>query len=601
MRVSEYIASALAETGVRHVFMLTGGGAMFLNDALGHEPRITPIFMHHEQACAMAAEGYARLSGRVGVVNVTTGPGGLNALNGVFGAWTDSIPMLVVSGQVKRETCLFSHDVPGLRQLGDQEADIVSIARPIVKYAERVLRPEDIALHLEKALYLATHGRPGPCWLDIPIDVQAAEIDPGKLAHRDPREDALAWPAEEVEAHVRLILAKLAQARRPVVMAGGGVRIAGALLEFERVIRLLGVPVVTAWTHDSIASDDPLFCGRPGTIGTRAGNFAAQNADWLLVLGSRLNVRQTSYNFAAFAPKAYKMQVDIDAAELAKPTVRPDHAVHCDLKIFLAQLAGTIASSGHDPARYANWLAWCKERMERYPTVLPKHREWRGKINPYHFVEALFDALEEDDIVACGNAAACIVPFQAARLKKGQRLFSNSGSASMGYDLPAAIGAWFGAARARGRQRRAICLAGDGSLQLNVQELQTVAHHRLPIKLFVLNNQGYLSIKTSQDNFFGRRTGAGPESGVSFPDFVKLGEAYGIPSRRLDGPDFASGVQETLARDGPVLCEVMLDETQPFEPRMSSRRLEDGRIVTPPLEDMFPFLDRDELARNMLD
>lgn len=601
MRVSEYIADFLAATGVRHVFMLTGGGAMFLNDALGHAPGIEPIFMHHEQACAMAAEGYARLAGRVGVVNVTTGPGGLNALNGVFGAWTDSAPMLVLSGQVKRETCLFSYDLPGLRQLGDQEADIVSIARPIVKYAERVLRPEDIALHLEKALYLATHGRPGPCWLDIPIDVQAADIDPDKLAHYDPGEDAAIWPETVVAEQVRHILATLAKARRPAVMAGSGVRIGDALDEFERVVRLLGIPVVTAWTHDTLAEDDPLFCGRPGTIGTRAGNFATQNADWLLVLGSRLNIRQTSYNFAAFAPKAYKIQVDIDAAEMAKPTVKPDYAVHCDLKVLLPTLADALETCGHDAARYANWLAWCRERAERYPAVLPKHREWRGKINPYHFVEVLFDALEEDDIVACGNAAACIVPFQAARLKRGQRLFSNSGSASMGYDLPAAIGAWFGATRARGAQKRTICLAGDGSLQLNVQELQTVAHRRLPIKLFVLNNRGYLSIRSSQDNFFGRRTGAGPESGVSFPDFVKLGEAYGIPSLRLDSPDFASGVREVLDREGPVLCEVMLDETQGFEPRMSSKRLDDGRIVTPPLEDMFPFLDRDELAQNLVD
>jgi acetolactate synthase-1/2/3 large subunit len=602
VRVSSYIADYLAMAGVRHVFLVTGGGAMFLNDAFGHHPDIQVICNHHEQACAMAAEGYARLSGTLGVINVTTGPGGINALNGVFGAWTDSIPMLVLSGQVKRETCMAGKSLPGLRQLGDQEADIVAMASPITKYCETVLEPTDIAWHLDRAWHLATSGRPGPCWLDIPIDVQAAMIEPDSLRRYRPPPENADWPDDAIEEHCRFILNRIRQSKRPVIMAGTGIRAGNALDEFETVVRGLGLPVVTAWTHDLIASDDPLFCGRPGTIGTRAGNFTVQNADLLIVLGSRLNIRQTSYNWASFASSAYVIQVDIDPAELAKPTLHPDHGINCDIKPLLSALARMLLSSGHAPAYWSEWLAWCRQRMEAYPTVLPHHREIKnGRINPYHFIECLFDSLAKDDIVACANATACIVPFQVANLKRGQRLFSNSGSASMGYDLPAAIGAYFGALRARGTQNRVICLAGDGSLQMNIQELQTVAHHRLPIKIFVLNNRGYLSIRSSQNNFFGRLVGESQDNGVSFPDYAKVAAAYGIPSSRLEAKDFPAYVENIMRTPGPHLCEVFLDETQGFEPRMSSRQLEDGTIVSPSLEDMYPFLDRDELARNMLD
>jgi acetolactate synthase-1/2/3 large subunit len=601
MLLSKFIAAHLEQRALRHVFTVTGGGAMFLNDAFGHHPGIQPVYNHHEQACAMAAEAYARISGKPGILVVTTGPGGINALNGVFGAWTDSIPMLVISGQVKRATCLGSYDSTGLRQLGDQEADILAMVRSITKYAVQVRQPEEIRYHLEKALHLATHGRPGPVWLDIPIDVQSASVEPEELLGFDPAEldDGAAAPGS-IAGHARWILERIAEAKRPVIMAGTGIRLGNALPEFEAVIRQLAIPVVTAWTHDLIASDDPLFCGRPGTIGTRAGNFTVQNADLLLVLGSRLNVRQTSYNWEAFAPHALKIQVDIDGAELKKPTVRPDHAICCDVKPLLAELAEQLPASGHDPARYGSWLAWCRERLSLYPNVNSQQREYRGKINPYHFIETLVDQLEADDIIACGNATACIVPFQVARLKAGQRLFSNSGCASMGYDLPAAIGAWFGAQDGRGSQERVVCLAGDGSLQMNIQELQTVAHYGIPLKLFVLNNRGYLSIRSSQANFFGRLAGEGPDNGVSFPDFAKVAAAYGIASSHLNQADFTAEIRHILAAPGPHLCEVILDETQGFEPRMSSRQLEDGRIVTPPLEDMHPFLSREELARNML-
>lgn len=595
MRLADYVAKTLADHGVRHVFMLTGGGAMFLNDAFGQEKRINCIFQHHEQACAMAAEGYSRITGSLGVVNVTTGPGGINALNGVYGAWTDSIPMLIISGQVKRETCLATYNIPGLRQLGDQETDIISMVHGITKYSAFVDDPSSIRYHLEKAVYLAESHRGGPCWLDIPVDVQSAMIDEITLSGYDLQKDASIWTEEDITLQCLAVLDRLRASSRPVILAGSGVRLAGAIGIFDTIIRKLGIPVTTAWTHDLIGSDDPLFCGRPGTIGTRAGNFTVQNADLLLIIGSRLNIRQVSYNWTSFAREAYKIQIDADRAELNKPTVKPDMAIHCDAGLFLAEMNRWIDILGYNKAKHSQWLAWCKERLKKYPAVLPRHRDFNGYINPYYFIECLFDNLCEDDIIVTANGAACIVTFQAAQIKKGQRLFSNSGSASMGYDLPAAIGA---AIAANGR--RIICLAGDGSIQLNIQELATIAKHQLPIKIFVLDNNGYLSIRISQINFFGRLLGESPQSGISLPDMKKIGAAYGLPAYQLDKADFVTKLTEFLKLDGPAICNVVLDPRQQFEPRLSSRQKADGTIASAPLEDMYPFLDREEFLRNML-
>lgn len=594
IKVSDYIAKRLQELGARQVFMLTGGGAMHLNDSFGNTPGLAWFCNHHEQACAMAAEGYARVAGIPAVVNVTTGPGGINALNGVFGAWTDSIPMVVVSGQVKRETCMAFNQVPGLRQLGDQEVDIVGMVQGITKYAVLIREPESIRYHLERAWHLAVGGRPGPVWIDVPIDIQGSRVDENALKPYDPAEDMPCWDMKLLREQCRTVAERLAKAERPVLLAGTGVRLAGALEVFHKVIQRLGIPVTTAWTHDLLASDHPLFCGRPGSIGTRPGNFTVQNADVLLVLGSRLNIRQVSYNWQAFARHAYKIQVDVDAAELNKPTIHPDLAIHADAKVFLETLERQLDEVKFDARRHADWLAWSRELVEHYPAVLPRHRSAGERMNPYHFIGTLLELLDEDDVIVCGDATACIVPFQTARLKSRQRLISNSGSASMGYDLPAAIGA----AVARGG-RRVICLGGDGSLQMNVQELQTVVHHRLPVKIFALNNGGYLSIRSTQKNFFGRAVGSGPESGVSFPDYARLAEAFGLPAVRMQGPDFRNALAVALAAPGPGLVEAMLDPDQPFEPRLSSKQLPDGRMVTAPLEDMFPFLDREEFKRNL--
>ena len=594
IKLSDYVIRRLADWGVTDIFLVTGGGAMHLNDSIGRESRIQFTCAHHEQAAAIAAEGYARVTGTTGVVNVTTGPGSINALNGVFGAWTDSVPMLIISGQVKRETCMSIAGLTNIRQLGDQEVDIIRMVGGITKYSVLVSDPASIRYHLERAFHLTTAGRPGPCWLDIPIDVQSSQIDEDNLQAYDPAEDEPSWDAALLAEQCRQVVEKLKSASRPVIMAGTGVRASGTMDQFEQLIRKLRLPVTTAWTHDLIATDDELFCGRPGTIGERAGNFTVQNSDVLLVLGSRLNIRQVSYNWPSFAREAFKIQVDVDAAELHKPLVKIEFPVHADLRNFFPALLSELERSWTAQPEHDRWLKWCRERVAKYPAVLPKHRLATEPINTYDFVERLFQKLGPEDAVVLGNAAACIVPYQAANLKKGQRLISNSGSASMGYDLPAAVGA---AVAKKGK--RVICLAGDGSVQLNIQELQTMVHYHLPLKLLVLNNGGYLSIRQSQSNFFGRLVGEGPTSGVSFPDYRKVGTAYGIPSVRIGNVEELPALWEALDAPGPSLCEIMLDPAQEFEPRLKSRQLPNGTIVTPALEDMFPFLSPEELQSNL--
>ncbi len=593
-KLSDYVAGTLARNGIRHVFMVVGGGAMHLNDSLGKHPGLDYICCHHEQACAMAAESYARLTGTMAALSVTSGPGGLNALNGVFGAWTDSLPLIVVSGQVRYDTTIQSTGMP-LRQLGDQEVDIVSCVRPITKYAVMVTDPKDIRYHLERALYRAGHGRPGPAWIDIPVNIQGSMIDETALRPYDPREDEQEIPPKISREQMTEIVARLRSAQRPVLMVGAGIRIARAETTLRKAIDLLGVPVVTGFNaHDLLPDDHPLNCGRPGSIGNRFGNFTVQNADVLLVIGSRLNIRQISYNWKSFAREAFKIIVDIDPLELRKPTVTPDLPVHADAGDFLRMLVDVLSPGGL-PAN-KEWVEWCTRRRKRYPVVLPEYWDRKDLVNPYCFIEVLGRQLHEDDIVVTGDGTACICAFQALPMKEGQRLYSNSGSASMGYDLPAAIGAAIGA---QGRQ--VIALAGDGSIQMNIQELQTIVHHRLPIKTFVLNNSGYHSIRQTQTNFFGAPlVGCDRQSGVSFPDMERIAYAYGIPFVRCRTHDqLQPSIARTLAVDGPAMAEVMLTTEQPFSPRISSKRLPDGRIVSAPLEDMFPFLDRKELLENL--
>lgn len=608
IRVADLIARLLVQHGITDCFMLTGGGAMHLNDALGREPGLKKIFTHHEQAAAIAAESYCRLSGRPAVVNVTTGPGGVNALNGVYGAYVDSIGMIVVSGQVKRETCAPNYPIP-LRQLGDQEVDIVSMVRGVTKYAVVLNDPADARKVVEKAIHLARRGRPGPVWIDVPIDVQAAPVDPDALEPFDPASLDDADEASNTKAELGLLegqslsdevaamLGELCAAERPVVLAGAGVRISGEHAAFLAFVKRLGIAVVTGWNaHDVVPNTHPLYVGRPGTVGDRGGNFAVQTADYVLVLGSRLNIRQISYNWQSFARNARVAMVEIDGAELSKPTLTLHRPIHADLRAFFAAAAALPLPVVDKAEARAAFLARSRERSARYPVVLPEYWTQQGLINPYVFGKLLFDALEDGDIIVSGDGTACVTIFQAADLKPGQRLYTNSGCASMGYDLPGAIGAYHA-----GGGRRIICLAGDGSIMMNLQELQTIVGGKLPIKIFVLNNDGYHSIRQSQQNHFPDNiVGCGPDSGLSFPDFARLAAGFGLASSKVDAHEgLPAAIRAALEGDGPQLCEVMIDKRQEFAPKLSSRRLEDGTMVSPTLEDLSPFLSREELAEAM--
>ena len=605
IRVADYVARAIVAHGVQHVFMLTGGGAMHLNDALGRTEGLKYVCFHHEQAAAMAAESYARLSGRMAALNVTTGPGGINALNGVHGAYTDSIPMLVISGQVKRETMRHNAAVV-VRQLGDQEADIVDMAKSITKFAVTVTNPLDIRYVVEKALWLATSGRPGPVWIDIPIDVQSSLIDPSQMHGFDAMAEGYGqvhavareygWlKGDDLKRVAREVIDAVKQAKRPVLLPGTGIRIAGVYDQFLELADRLGIAVAPAWNAQDLVPDDhPLYVGRPGTVGDRSGNFAVQGSDLLLVLGCRLNIRQISYNYAGFAPDAKKIMVDVDAAELHKPTLSIDMPVHADLRSFIPALIEAL--DGYEtPQAHRTYVDWAMERRQRYPAVLPEYWQTTGVVNPYCFTEKLFEQLVANEVIVMADATAAVVTVQAAKLKHGQRLYSNSGAASMGYDLPATIGAWHAMPAV---SERIICLAGDGSIMQNLQELQTIIGQNIPAKIFLYNNSGYHSIRQTQQAYFdGHSVGCGPDSGVTFPDFGRVVQAFGFAyTRTSEHSDMVRAIAETLAAPGAAVCEIFIDKEQAFAPKVSSRRLEDGSMVTAPMHDLAPFLPRDELA-----
>lgn len=582
--ISEQIADWLIEQGIDTVFTVTGGGAMFLNQYIAGHPLFRTIFMHHEQACAMAAEGYARISGKPALVMLTTGPGAINALNGVFGAYTDSIPMLIISGQVKRETCVEFYSPSTLRQLGDQEGPTIALARNICKYARLIREPRDLEKALPEALSASMYGRPGPAWIDVPLDIQSSNeklhfFPLAKEYHSD----------STLLMHCSTLISLLLEADRPLILGGTGVRLAGVTQQLLRLIEKTGIPLATAWTHDLIASNHPLYAGRPGTIGTRAGNFCLQSADFVLVLGSRLNVRQTSYNFDSFARDAWVVQVDIDPAELLKPTIQPDLGIVADLKNFLDVFEDKLKHV--TMPSWDSWATWCHSIGVRYNTISAHNQVDSKLLNPYILIDRIFNQLNDYDIIVCGNASACILPFQVGNLKPGQRMFSNSGAASMGYDLPSALGA----AVAANPGRRVICIAGDGSLQMNVQELQTLKTINANVIIIVIKNNGYLSIRQTHENFFGRVIGATPETGVDFPDFYKVALAYGIRALQVSTPEQLKEAEAWLNGDGPLLLEFVVDPKQEFNPRIKSRVDELGKFISPELDDMYPFLPKSEL------
>lgn len=589
IKVAKYISQFLVDNGIKDCFMVTGGGAMHLDDAIGHQEGMHCVFNHHEQACSIAAEGYTRMTGKLAAVCVTSGPGGTNAITGVMGGWLDSIPMFVLSGQVKRETTIWSCPELGLRQLGDQEFDIINSVSNMTKYAVMLTNPKEVAYHLEKALYLALNGRGGPVWIDIPLDVQGAMVETDELIHFNPEEEK-PWQVPEVkEDVVDTIFTKIKNAKAPLILVGTGIRLGGAEELLLKLLDKLQIPVVTAWNaNDVLAVDSPYFAGMPGTVGTRPGNFAVQNCDLLISLGCRLNIRMIGYNHFDFAKNAYKIIVDIDPRELIKPTIRPDMPVNADVKDLISKMLEVDYSVEE---KHKSWLKWCQNLVKEYPAACDEyHRNDGGLINPYIFTDKLFSHLKDDDRIICGNGSACVITFQAGKIKQGQRMFTNSGCAAMGYGLPAALGV-----AVSDNSRRTVCIDGDGSVMMNIQELATIAQNNLDMKLIILNNNGYHSIRQTQTNLFQPPfIGIDGNSGVGFPDFKLLAQAFGFKYFTLDSEDNCDKVlEEALNCDGPCICEAVVDPTQNFAPKSSSKVLPDGRITSPSLDDMAPFLDRE--------
>ncbi|HMD15300.1 MAG TPA: thiamine pyrophosphate-binding protein [Terriglobales bacterium] len=604
MRLADYVMSFVARQGVKHVFLLTGGGAMHLNDALARCGDLTFVCNHHEQASAIAAENYSKATNNLGVALVTTGPGGTNAITGVVGAWLDSTPMLVISGQVKRVDRMYRSDGThlGVRQRGSQEVDIVSLVKPITKYALTIEDPQSIRYHLEKAAYLARTGRPGPVWIDIPIDVQAAPVEPDSMRGFDPAEspknaqDDLVTQAGK--AQIRDVIARLNQSERPFIFAGNGVRVSGAAAVFEKLVRRLNVPVGLSWmAMDLLDDDDPLFVGRPGTVASRGANFALQNADFVLVIGTRLDPPLMGWDPHQFARGAYKTVVDIDPAELRKLEGAIDNPICADARTFIDNMLRQAESALDKNRDRSPWLQRCQDWKIRYPLVLPEHRA-PGLVSLYHLAEVIGQEVGPNDRVVSGSSGSAIEVFLLAyRARKGRRVFHTAGLGAMGYGIPASIGVCLGSGK-----RKTICVDGDGSLQLNIQELATIGHLQLPIKLFVLNNQGYASIRASQTNYFGGpNIGCDSKTGVSIPDYRKVARAYGLKTAVIeDQSDLRGAVRRVLRGRGPVVCDVHIIPDEIRAPRVTSIQRPDGSFLSKPLEDLWPFLDRAEFAQNMI-
>lgn len=600
LRLSDYVADFLASHGVTDVFSVVGGGAMHLNDALGHHEKLHVTYNHHEQACAIAAEAYARLGNKIATVCVTTGPGGTNALTGVLGGWLDSIPMFIVSGQVRYDTTAryaekYTDGLP-LRAVGDQEYDITKAVAHMTKYAVMIEDPSMIRYHLERAWHLATTGRPGPVWVDIPVNYQGCSIETDALPGYDPTEDDSQLPPPVKDETLRLVLEKIRRAKRPVLHAGYGIRLSNGYGAFRSVLEKLNIPVVTYWNAvDLIENEHPLYCGRAGNMGDRPGNWAIQNADLILAVGTRISIRQVGYNWKTWARAAEVIMVDIDRAEMKKPTLHVDMPIWADARDFLTglnRLAGEKVFAGED------WLQTCRRWKKEYPVVTEKNwKDNSGTVNVYAFIQYLSSCLPENSLTAVSNGACCVVGNQAYVIQKGSRMANNSAVASMGYGLPAAIGTCIS-----GGRRDTICLEGDGSIMMNLQELQTVLTNHLPIKIFLINNNGYHSIRITQTNLFNKNfVGIGPDSGdLSFPEYKKIAEAFGYQYYCAhSNTEMMAVVDKALKIEGPVFVEIFTDTKQVWEPKSSTKRLPDGSLVSPPLEDLAPFLPREEIEKQM--
>ena len=588
-RVSDYIADILATHGITDVFTVTGGGAMYLNDSFGHHHKLHCTYNHHEQAAAMAAEAYARIDNKIAAVCVTTGPGATNAITGAVCGWMDSIPMLIISGQARYATTIYASGL-NLRTRGVQEFDIIGSVGNLTKYCELVKNPMHIRYALEKALYLATTGRPGPCWLDIPLDVQGATIETDDLEGFVSNEKQREIPDEVIEE----VIKRIKGSERPVLFAGNGIRLAGAHEDFLALVDKLNIPVVTGMSSvDAIASDHRLYVGRNGNTGNRAGNFAVQNSDLFFSIGSRLSFFQTGFNYQSWARAAYKIVNDIDNQELEKDSINADMKVCCDAKELITRLLSALPDALEEKAE---WTRQCAEWKEKYPVVLDKHRN-DSQPNIYAFYDTFTKKLGKDDRLVISVGTSRVAGSQASYITEGMRLITNPSTAAMGYCLPAAIGVC-----EANKKKKTYLVTGEGSLQMNIQELQTIVQNKLPIVIFLMNNQGYHSIRMTQHGFFGEPlVGVGPESGdLSFPDLGKLAPAYGLGYRCCEKmKDMEDAINWAMAQESACICEMMLSTKQVTEPKAATKKLADGAMVSAPLEDMAPFLPEEEVKRNM--
>ena len=589
MKLSDYVFQFVRSLGVKHVFYLPGGGAMHLDDSLGHTEGLIPVCMLHEQACAIASEAYARISESYAVCVVTSGPGATNALTGLLGAWLDATPVLFLSGQVKRADRVNGQ---GIRQFGIQEVSIVDMVRSVTKYAVQIEDPKDVRYELEKAASLARTGKPGPVWLDIPLDIQASQIDPDTLHGFEEPPAAFECSTSDISETIHLFN----EAKRPLLLLGHGVRMAKAIPEMRELIELLQVPVMTTWNGvDLIEDDHPLFYGRPGAVGHRHANFIQQNADFVLTIGTRLNLLSTGYDFDSFLRHAKHVMVEIDEHELRKCSVHPALAVHADAKSFLARLLARKREL--DVSKRANWLAYCRDLKEKYPLFIPEQVPDAAGINPYTLINRLTRRLGSEDIYQfTSSGTAADIAMYAFKVKKGQRAFLTKGLASMGYDLPACIGSCIASGG-----RRTVCVTGDGGFLMNIQELETLRRLDLPIKILIIDNDGYGMIYNSQAGNFKRLTGCTSDSGLSLPSLAKVAQAFGIATSTIcDEAELDEKLDALLASNGPHVCIVKAFIGQRITPRQTNYMRPDGQMASRPLEDMSPLLAREEYQSNMI-
>jgi len=591
LKISDALFTKLSSLGAKQIFSVTGGASMHLNASAAESKKFSILYMHNEQSCSMAAEGYARIARAPALVVTTAGPGAINTLNGVFGAFTDSVPMLVIAGQSRKSTQKINYSLNDLRQLGDQEAPMLEMVKGITKQQFEVTEFQsgsEILKLLELAFEVCVSGRPGPVWIEIPVDVQGIKKDFDESDLTSNNNLFGKHPQELPDELLDMVIEKISTSKRPVLMIGTGVSIAGAEKKAIEFAEKFNIPIITAWAHDTVTSDHPLFMGRSGTIGTRPGNLVVQQSDLLIVVGSRLNIRQISYNYDSFAENAFKIHVDIDESELNKPFPKTDLKIGIDaLDFFMAHLNYKLGSKVIN--KDSKWVNWCREVNNKYAINESDYLVKPTVINPYHLIPEVFKLADTNTIFVCGDATACIVPFQTAQLKSGMNMFSNSGCASMGYDLPAAIGAAVAAP-----ERPIICFAGDGSIMMNLQELQTLSALSSNFTLIILENGGYLSIKQTQSNFFSNHYGSTPESGLSFPDFAKICTAFGLTTVVLNPQEWKGDLRKYSLSLGKKVFVANLDREQEIEPRLKSRVV-NNLIQTPQLDDMYPHLDPKEL------